>query len=155
MARRATVKRSEKGHKRKAKKEDVFLTSSPAVVGPCHLCQTNGPLSVTHVLPQAIGNRGSFLARSLHSTLSGDGDVRSRRFPNGIAFRTFCASCNSKIGGIEEPELIRFFRAVTPLVGSSLVLPLVTKVDSHCNLLGKAILASLLAANDQGYPGAF
>jgi hypothetical protein len=141
---------------RRRRYPDPYITPVSGARGPCALCRTYADLTEDHIPPESLGNGGRWVARSYLTTASADKElIFGREFRSGIRFRTLCKECNNGLGGREDKALADFFERVSKLINSPLILNNVMRVTAKPNLIYRAILAHIIAANDQGIPTAF
>ena len=135
---------------------DPYIKPIFGTHGPCALCRTYANLTEDHIPPEAVGNNGSWIARSYLTNAAGNKElIFGREFRGGIRFRTLCTECNSGLGGREDKALVQFFDRVLKLVNSPLILNPIMRVSVKPNLIYRALLAHMIAANDAGVPSAF
>lgn len=142
---------------RQRRLQDPQLAPTKGNRGECALCGQYGQLSEAHILPQSIGNSGAFSARGFLDSLAADPQYSaSRRFPNGVSFKTICISCNSALGGTEDEELKRLYTAVRRSLSlSAVTLPYPHQYTVRPNILFRAVIAHLASSNDRGPPTYF
>lgn len=139
---------------RTIRKQDPNLTPIKGKRGPCAICGKYSNLTDSHILPQAIGNKGAFHAEGfLTSVAVQETEHLKRRFPNGVHFKTLCGDCNSALGGAEDRALVEFYAQVRKFAYSNLAaLPEVVFFNIQPNLVIRGIFAHLLSSNDEGVP---
>lgn len=142
--------------KRPRRYPDPYITPIYGTHGPCALCRTYANLTEDHIPPETLGNDGSWIAHSYLTSAAGDKElIFGREFRGGIRFRTLCRDCNNGLGGREDKALADFFQRVLKLLNSPLILNPIMRVSAKPNLIYRALLAHIIAANDSGMPTAF
>jgi hypothetical protein len=141
---------------RRRRYPDPYITPIFGTRGNCALCRNYSDLTEDHIPPGAVGNDGRWIAHSYLTTASADKElIFGREFRSGIRFRTICADCNNKLGGREDKALTNFFEKTSKLLNSPLILTSTMRIPAKPNLIYRAVLAHLIAANDSGVPTAF
>jgi hypothetical protein len=142
--------------KRPRRYPDRYITPISGSHGPCALCRTYANLTEDHIPPEAVGNSGNWIARSYLANAAGDKELLfGREFRGGIRFRTLCAECNNGLGGREDKALADFFERVLKRVDSPLILNQIMRIPAKPNLIYRALMAHIIAANDSGVPNGF
>jgi hypothetical protein len=135
------------------------------VIGACHLCLCEGPLSFEHVPPRAAFNssrvdiRGAehWLARS-----TGGLALRKTIQQGGQGLHVFCSDCNNKTGSWYASELIGWVHgAVAAMSALPPIAEMNRELEPHVARLRinqvrplafvKQIITMVLAVNDVGF----
>lgn len=122
------------------------LGKKQSKTGPCGLCGTDGPLTRTHVPPQAVGNTGNVQRRRMISV--GHEASDGRGVQGGLHIRGLCVACNG-LAGAWDPAYADLHRAVGPpaFAESRLVLPRHIDVPDTPIAVGAAARSILAAAS--------
>lgn len=135
---------------------DPFIKPVHGTRGPCALCGHYSDLTENHVPPESVGNFDRWNAKSYMTSSTANPDlIFSRRFPNGLLFRTLCRDCNSRLGGKEDKAIGDFFDRVRKLIESPIIIDGHVRITAKPNQIYKGLLAHLVSANDNGVPSAF
>lgn len=112
---------------------------------PCGLCGTVGPLTKTHVPPQAAGNTG-LVSRRTMVTVSRDGrQTATDSLPRigGIHFYGLCASCN-QLQNLYDSAYVELVEIALPWVTTPLALPSGPREPTTARIRPGAVARSVL-----------
>lgn len=114
--------------------------------GPCGMCGAHGPLTRTHVPPQAVGNRNAVQRRQIVSVASHASDGRG--LEGGLHVRGLCRACNG-LAGTWDPAYVALHKALGPasFAESRLLLPARISVPDTPIAVGAAARAILAGAS--------
>lgn len=135
------------GFEKKRLDQDPLLKPISGNRGNCLVCGYYENLTVTHILPQSIGNKGMMFGTSFFGANKTGDTFAKTKFPNGVSFKTACAKCNSTIGAGADRELKKFCTKLEKNLSSLLKLPDKIEINCRPNLLIKAAISHLLSAN--------
>lgn len=115
----------------------------------CNICGIVKPLSEDHVPPKFWNNHKAKRFSLAFGTL--DPEQAKNSFPykanNGIAYRSICSECNSKLGGSYDKELQIFCDTIAHSIRSKIIIPTIS-VDIRINRVARAVAGHFLAAKD-------
>jgi hypothetical protein len=89
------------------------------VIGPCHICGTNGPLSFEHIPPAAAFNDRKVLLADTNKLFNGNflneiENPRGTEIQRGSGSYTLCPSCNSKTGSWYAASYVDLVHSAIP-----------------------------------------
>ncbi len=115
----------------------------------CNICGHEKPLSEDHVPPKFWNNSKAKRYSLAFGTL--DPAQAKHSFPqkanNGIAYRSVCRDCNSKLGGSYDKELQLFCESASRVIKSKLFIPIIS-ADIRVNRVSRGVVGHLLAAKN-------
>lgn len=135
------------GFEKKRRQQDPLLEPITGNRGNCLVCGYYENLTITHILPQSIGNKGLMFATSFLGTNKNNNQYAKTKFPNGVSFKTACGKCNKKIGSGPDKEMKRLCVKLEKNLLSQLKLPNIIQINCRPNLIIKAAIGHLLSAN--------
>lgn len=88
------------------------------VIGVCHICGTNGPLTFEHVPPQSAFNESPLLMAKGEQLFSGRGydKLRLEKQRKGAGAYTLCARCNNNTGSWYGADYVSWAKQSTELL---------------------------------------
>lgn len=99
-----------------------FIETRGPLVGQCNICGSIGKLTEDHTPPKGVVRVGQLELLHIAHALSAPPEQplgRTKRFQNGVKFRTLCAQCNNNLGAHSDPALIEFSHLVHGIMVSS------------------------------------
>lgn len=132
-----------------------YIRTKGPTYGCCNICGLQSKLTEDHVPPKGT-------IRFPRMTLYDIGEIlhvkaeksrKGRNFQQGVKFRSICKACNGDyLGGLYDPELIRFANSISRYLHSLVAVPESSRFSAEPGKILRAVLGHILAIGVERFP---
>lgn len=122
------------------RKPKTSILSTKEKTGICRICGKDGNLSLEHIIPKAAGGGRKIRLYNTTELLESKNEAYGEIRQSGIAARTICKDCNSRLGRWFDKDFSLFYTVLNLGIDSE-VNKLITnsEIKNRCELDGKSI----------------